>query len=166
MSRTVPQTLCRLPVVLLAALAVLSAGACARQISPDVHTGRDAGAVMRTETGFVEAVRVVEIQESDTLEGNKTGQVLGGLAGGAAATRFGQGVGKALAAAGGAIVGAFIGAYAEQEIKRQPALEYVIRTDRGELVTVVQGTDRPLEIGQRVYVQYGASGRGRVIPAA
>ena len=137
---------------------------CARQISPDVHTGRTAGETLRTSAGVIENVRYVEIQESDTLEGNKTGQLLGGIAGGVAGARFGDGVGQVLASLGGAIAGAFIGSLAEQEIKRQPAIEYIVRTETGELLTIVQGVSPQMAVGQRVFVQEGARGRGRVIP--
>lgn len=155
----------KIGLVLLALSVPLAASGCARQISPDVHTGRAAGQAIRTETGYVEQVRQVQIQESDTLEGNRTGQFLGGLAGGVAGARFGDGIGRVLASAGGAILGAFVGAYAEQEVKRQPAMEYVIRTDAGELLTIVQGVEPRLVTGQRVYVQDAGTGRGRVIPA-
>ncbi|MEM7060399.1 MAG: glycine zipper domain-containing protein [Pseudomonadota bacterium] len=143
----------------------LALAGCARQISPDVHTGRTAGDTLRTYTATIEQARLVEIQETDTLEGNKTGQLLGGIAGGIAGARFGDGVGRALASLGGAIVGSFVGAIAEQEIKRQPAVEYIVRTDSGQLLTVVQGIEPRLIAGQRVYVQEGYSGRGRIIPA-
>ncbi len=151
--------------VLVAALGSMAMTGCARQISPDVHAGRTAGDTINTYGGVIETARFVEIQEGDTLESNKTGQVLGGLAGGVAGARFGNGVGRALAIAGGAIIGAFVGAFAEQEIKRQPAIEYIVRTERGDLVTIVQGPSPQLSPGQRVFVQEGRSGRGRVIPA-
>ncbi|MEM1159610.1 MAG: hypothetical protein AAGJ28_01640 [Pseudomonadota bacterium] len=156
----------RLILISAAVATTLSMGACARQISPDVHSGPSVGETLNTYAGTVEAVRIVEIQESDTLEGNKTGQLLGGLAGGAAGARFGDGVGRALAIAAGAIIGSFAGALAEQEVKRQPAQEVIVRTDRGDLLTMVQGIDPRLVPGQRVFVQQGSYGRGRIIPAA
>ena len=152
--------------LVVAALATsMTAAGCARQISPDVHSGPAAGDFQRTYAGVVENVRYVEIQESDTLEGNKTGQLLGGIAGGVAGARFGDGIGQVLASVGGAIAGAFIGSLAEQEIKRQPAIEYIVRTETGELVTIVQGVNPQMAVGQRVFVQEGTRGRGRVIPA-
>lgn len=155
----------RYPFLAAGLVAIIAAGGCARQISPDVYQGRTIGDTQRTYAGVVQTVRQVEVQESDTLEGNGVGQVLGGLAGGVAAARFGDGVGRALAVAAGAIVGSFAGALAEQEIKRQPGYEYVVRTDRGDLLTVVQG-GAPLGVGQRVYVQESGRGRSRVVPAA
>ncbi|MEO1492218.1 MAG: glycine zipper 2TM domain-containing protein [Pseudomonadota bacterium] len=152
--------------VLALAVGGMTIAGCARQISPDVHTGRTAGDTIATYGGVIETARFVEIQEGDTLERKKTGQLLGGLAGGVAGARFGDGVGRALAIGAGAIVGAFVGAFAEREIKRQPAIEYIVRTERGDLVTIVQGTQPQLSPGQRVYVQEGRYGRGRVVPAA
>ena len=161
MNRTLPMTKLA-AAVLIGSLAVAG---CARQISPDVHAGRTAGDTLRTYEATIQQARLVEIQETDTLERNTTGQLLGGIAGGVAGARFGDGVGRALASLGGAIIGSFIGAYAEQEIKRQPAVEYIVRTDTGELLTIVQGVEPRMLAGQRVYVQEGYSGRGRIIPA-
>ena len=161
MIRTVP--FAKLTIAVLVGSLALSG--CARQISPDVHAGISAGETLRTYEATIEQARLVEIQESDTLEGNKTGQLLGGIAGGVAASRFGDGAGRALAVLGGAIIGSFVGAFAEQEVKRQPAVEYIVRTDTGELLTVVQGVEPRMLPGQRVYVQEGYSGRGRIIPA-
>jgi outer membrane lipoprotein SlyB len=151
--------------VLVLALGGMVLGGCARQISPDVHAGRTAGETIATYEGVVETARFVEIQEGDTLERNKTGQLLGGLAGGVAGARFGDGVGRALAIGAGAIAGAFVGAFAEREIKRQPAVEYIVRTESGDLVTIVQGPEPRLSPGQRVFVQESRRGRGRIVPA-
>lgn len=150
--------------VMALALAATTAG-CARQISPDVREGWEAGAIVRTAEATIESVRQVEIQEHDTLERNGTGQILGSLAGGIAGARFGNGLGQLAAIAGGAIAGAFIGALAEQEAKRQVAAEYIIRTGEGELLTILQGAEPALLPGQRVYLQESRYGRSRVIPA-
>lgn len=151
--------------ILAVALGGMTVAGCARQISPDVHAGRTAGETIATYGGVIETARFVEIQEGDTLERNKTGQLLGGLAGGVAGARFGDGIGRALAIGAGAIAGAFIGAFAERELKRQPAIEYIVRTEKGDLVTIVQGPEPQLSPGQRVFVQEGRYGRGRIVPA-
>lgn len=154
----------RFVAVALLSTALVTAG-CARQISPDVHTGRVAGETLRTYEAVIESVRIVQIQESDTLERNKTGQLLGSIAGGAAGARFGDGWGRVLAIAGGAIIGAVAGSLVEQEVKRQDAAEYIVRTYDGELLTLVQGPEPLLAVGQRVFVQESTRGRGRIIPA-
>lgn len=151
-----------IPAVLVASLAVAG---CARQTSPNVYSGASVGETIRTSAGVIESARYVEIQESDTLEGNTTGGLIGGVAGGAAGSRFGQGWGKALAVGAGALIGATAGAVAERELKRQTAIEYVVRLDRGGYITIVQGTDPQLRPGQRVFVQEASRGRARVQPA-
>jgi outer membrane lipoprotein SlyB len=149
----------------VAVAASLGLAACARQISPDVVEGRDAGMVMRTEIGWIESARVVQIQESDRLEGNTAGIVIGGAAGGLAANQIGHGWGRILATGAGALVGATLGALTEQELKRQPAMEYVVRDEAGQLYTIVQGVQPRLVPGQRVYLQEAAHGRARLVPA-
>ena len=149
----------------VAVAASLGLAACARQISPDVVSGRDAGVVMRTEIGWIESARVVQIQEYDRLERNTAGIVIGGATGGLLGNQIGSGWGRILATGAGALVGATVGALTEQELKRQPAMEYVVRNEIGELYTIVQGVEPRLVPGQRVYLQKSAHGRARLVPA-
>ncbi len=150
--------------VAIVAVASLALGACARQISPGVYTGDHVGEVRETYVGTLQSARVVLVQEDELLEDNRTGGLLGGVAGGAAASRIGQGTGKAVAIAGGALAGAALGAMAERSVKRQEAMEYIVRLDNGALLTVVQGLQPQIGVGQRVYVQESARGRSRVLP--
>ncbi len=151
-----------IPVALTASLGL---SACARQISPDVVEGRDAGVVMRTEIGWIQSARLVQIQEQDQLQRNSAGILIGGAAGGLLGNQIGHGWGRILATGAGALVGATIGALTEQELKRQPAMEYVVRNEIGELYTIVQGVQPRLVPGQRVYLQESGSGRARLVPA-
>ena len=151
-------------IVAIAAVASMALAACARQISPGVYTGEHVGEVRETYVGTLQSARVVTVQEDELLEDNRTGGLLGGVAGGAAASRIGQGTGKAVAIAGGALAGATLGALAERSVKRQQAMEYIVRLDNGALLTVVQGMQPQIAVGQRVYVQESARGRGRVLP--
>ncbi len=151
-----------IPVALTASLGL---AACARQISPDVVAGRDAGVVMRTEIGWIESARLVQIQEQDQLQRNSAGILIGGAAGGLLGNQIGSGWGRILATGAGALVGATVGALTEQELKRQPAMEYVVRSEIGELYTIVQGVQPRLVPGQRVYLQESGRGRARLVPA-
>ena len=149
----------------VAVTASLGLAACARQISPDVVEGRNAGVVMRTEIGWIESARVVQIQEQDQLQRNTAGVVIGGAAGGLLGNQIGSGWGRIRATGAGALAGATLGALTEQELKRQPAMEYVVRNEIGELYTIVQGVEPRLVPGQRVYLQKSAHGRSRLVPA-
>jgi outer membrane lipoprotein SlyB len=148
-----------------AALATsLGLAACTRQISPDVVEGPTVGQVVRTELGYIQNARLVQVQESDRLQGNTTGLVLGGATGGLLGNQIGSGWGRILATGAGAVAGATLGAIAEKELTNQPAMEYVFRSDTGQLYTIVQGPQPRLVPGQRAYLQEGGGGRARVVP--
>jgi outer membrane lipoprotein SlyB len=149
----------------LALAAGLGLAACTRQISPNVVEGSAAGEVMQTELGWVESARVVQIQESDRLQGNTAGIVIGGATGGLLANQIGHGWGRILATGAGALAGATAGAIIEKELTNQPAIEYVFRNEIGQLYTIVQGPEPRLSPGQRVYLQKSNRGRARLVPA-
>jgi outer membrane lipoprotein SlyB len=143
----------------------LSAAGCARQIGGDVVEGRSIGSAVRTERGVIESARYVTVQESETLQGNVTGGVIGGLAGGAAGSLIGGGFGRVVAIGAGAIAGAALGALTEQRLSNQNAIEYIVKLQNGELFSVVQGLDNPMDVGTPVLVQLDGRGRARVLPA-
>ncbi|HUS55401.1 MAG TPA: glycine zipper 2TM domain-containing protein [Thermohalobaculum sp.] len=149
----------------LAVTASLSLAACARQISPNVVEGGSTGQAMRTEIGWVESARVVQVQEQDRLQDNSAGLLIGGATGGLLGNQIGHGWGRVLATGAGALAGATVGAITEKELTNQTAIEYVFRNEIGQLYTIVQGPQPRLSPGQRVYLQSAASGRARLVPA-
>lgn len=149
----------------LAVIASLSLSACARQISPNVVEGGSTGEAMRTEIGWIESARVVQVQEQDKLQGNTTGIVIGGATGGLLGNQIGHGWGRILATGAGALAGATVGAITEKELTNQTAIEYVFRNEIGQLYTIVQGPEPRLSPGQRVYLQNANHGRARLVPA-
>jgi len=64
-----------------------------------------------------------------------------------------------LGAIGGAIAGGLAGAAIENSATQQTGLEYVVQTENGNLMTLVQGSDPPFTIGQKVLVLYGSPSR-------
>ncbi len=143
----------------------LAAAGCARQIGGDVVEGRSLGSAVRTERGVIESVRYVTVQESDTLQGNTFGGLVGALAGGAAGSLIGGGTGRAIAIGAGALAGAAGGALAQQQLSDQNAIEYIVRLRSGELFSVVQGLENPVEVGAEVFVQLDGRGRARLFRA-
>ena len=89
-----------------------------------------------------------------TTAGAAAGSVAGSAIGGAARENI-------IGAIGGAVVGGIIGSMAEEGATQQQGMEYVVETENGSLITVVQGTDPCLNIGDKVIVIYGQ--RSRVI---
>lgn len=145
------------------------------QTSPDVYSPYSVSQAAYTELGVVAAARPVEVSNPG---GTGVGAAIGAIAGGVAGAQLGPSsyyhrghrhrytsAGSALGALGGALLGGLIGAAIEQDVTRQTAIEYVVRLDDGQLITIVQGS-QPIPLGQRVFVQTPNRGRARIIPAA
>lgn len=144
---------------LLSALAIIVAGsACTPKISPDTYSVGSVGQVNRVVRGTIVSSRLVAISGTQSGAGAATGIAAGGVAGSAMGGNTRTNV---LGAIGGAVVGGIAGAAIEESSTRQQGMEYVVETENGALLTVVQGTDPSLSVGQRVLVMYGQ--RARVI---
>lgn len=149
---------------LACAIIALNFAGCARNIGGNVYKASAVGESSFSYQGTVASVRQVQVEEGEYLEENQMGLGLGAVAGGlAAGSTIGKGNGQLLSGALGAIAGGLGGAYAEKALKSQTALEYVVQLTNGNMMTVVQGLDNPLQIGQRVIVIVGLDGRSRVI---
>ncbi|MCE2983241.1 MAG: hypothetical protein LW832_06710 [Parachlamydia sp.] len=143
-------------------IGVVVLSSCARQISSNVYTARQVGEVSMTYTGVIENIRVVNVEEGEQLEENQLGLATGGLAGGVIGSTVGRG--HFLPTAIGAIAGAVSGTLVEKKLKQQTAYEYLVRLNDGALLTIVQGMDQPLGIGEPVYVHVSPCGRSRISP--
>lgn len=152
-------------IVAVLGIATLMLSGCAREIGSSHYTSGSVGTVSETYEGVISNVRVVTVDAHDELEHNVLGGLLGAAAGGYAGSGIGKGRGQDAAIIGGAILGATAGAAAERQIKRQQGYEYTVRLNSGRMVTVVQGTDTVLSVGQRVRVYISGSGgsRSRVV---
>jgi outer membrane lipoprotein SlyB len=149
-------------IIASAALAAVLLSGCARQISSEVYSESHMGEASRTYAGIVASVRKVQVAP-EKLENNVLGGGVGALGGGLAASHIGGGKGNVAATAAGAVAGAVAGAYAEQMLKTQDALEYVVKLRGGEMRTVVQAPSPAFAVGQPVLVVVAQNGRSRVI---
>lgn len=144
----------RLPRLLL----LLALAACTERYSPDTYATRAVQQANKVEPGSVIGVRKVQI----SAEGS-TGAAAGAAAGGVLGAQTpGGGIGQALGGVGGALVGGLIGKAAESAAVDTPAFEYVVRTEKDELLSVTQKDTVPLAIGQKVLVITGT--QARVVP--
>jgi outer membrane lipoprotein SlyB len=143
--------------VWIAALMVVSAGvvACTPNISPDSYSVASVGQVNRVVKGFIVSVREVKIEGTQTGIGAGSGAVTGAIAGHAVGNDGGM---VAIATLGGAVIGGLAGAATEQSLTQQMGYEYVVETDNGALLTIVQGGTKQNK-GQRVLVIYGTKSR-------
>ncbi|MCW2245741.1 outer membrane lipoprotein SlyB [Azospirillum fermentarium] len=143
----------------LAALVAGATAACAPNMSPDSYAAGAVGQVNRTVRGVVVSARPVAIGGTQSGLGAGAGAVAGGVAGSAIG---GNARANVIGAVGGAVIGGIAGAMAEDAATRQSGMEYVVQTENGALLTVVQGASPVLAPNQKVLVIYGA--RSRVIP--
>ena len=131
--------------------------ACARDISPQTYSVGSVGQVNRTISGTIISTRVVDIQDNSGV---------GGAAGAGIGAVGGSSIGNtrrdaAVGAIAGAVVGGIAGSMADSKLNAQKATEYVVETDNGNLMTIVQGSNPTFAIGQKVLILYGA--RSRII---
>lgn len=142
-----------------AAAMLLALSACTPNVSPDSYAVGTAGQVNRVVRGKVINARQVDL--SGTQSG--VGAGAGALAGGVGGSYIGGGTrSNIVGAIGGAVAGGIAGAVAEEAATRQKGVEYIVETENGSLITIVQGADAPLSVGDRVLVLYGT--RSRIIP--
>lgn len=152
----------RLAVALVAALGVLPLGACTSQFAGDTVSASGANQVNRVLPGVILAAQPVTIRgESGRGIGGAVGGVAGGIAGSTLGTSRVEG---ALGAIGGAVLGGLAGSALGDRIGNESGVEYIVRLQDGQTVTVVQGATPVLEPGQRVLIVYGR--QVRVIPDA
>lgn len=88
------------------------------------------------------------------------GTLIGGIAGGVAGSTIGGGsTAHTLGAVGGALLGGLVGDAAEKGLSSQTGLEYIVKLDNGQVISVTQGTGQALGVGQRCLVLFGNTTR-------
>ena len=98
------------------------------------------------------------------ISGTKSGIGAGAGAGAGAVGGVvlgGDAAGMTVGAIAGAVVGGVAGALTEEALTKQTGMEYVVKTNNGSLISVVQSDDVPFKIKQHVIVLYGS--RSRII---
>lgn len=144
-------------------LSLLVFTGCARKIDPGIYKASHVGETSTTYMGTIVSARPVIVEDQEYLEKHDMGRNVGALAGGIAGSTIGGGRGSMLAALGGAVMGGTAGAMLERDAKTQQALEYVVQLQDGRYMTVVQGPNPPLAIGQPVYLIKSYNGRSRLV---
>lgn len=145
--------------ILLVAAALVGTG-CKTDISGNSYSAGSVGNVNRAVEATVISKREVLIHGTSGT-GAAVGATGGAIAGGAIGGDDPLGI--VAGAIGGALAGGLIGGAVEKDATKQPGIEYVVRTETGALLTVVQGHDPPIEKGQTVILLYGT--RSRIIPS-
>lgn len=131
---------------------------CQSNINSDHYATNQTGKVSTVSQCTVLNVRYVGVN-SDTGGGTLVGSVAGGIAG---STIGGGSTAHTLGAVGGALLGGLVGSAAEQGLSSQTGIEYVVKLDNGQVISITQGTQGALSVGQRCLVLFGNP--SRIIP--
>ena len=137
------------------AVAAMLAG-CMPNVSPATYSVGSVGQTNRAVRGTIVSTRPVQISGTQSGIGATSGAAAGAVGGSA----IGRGTRSNVAGAiGGAVAGGIAGALIEESATRQQGIEYVVQTENGALLTIVQGAEPALAVGQKVFVLYGAQSR-------
>lgn len=144
--------------------AALALSACAPKLGGSDYMANSVGEISETLKGTIISMRVVNISAKDPSNPG-IGALAGGVAGGVLGSQVGKGSGPAVVGTLGALGGAALGHFAEGKLTEQEGFEYQVQLDRGDIVTLSQGAEPRLAIGQRVLVIKSNKNRSRVVPA-
>lgn len=136
-------------------MAIVFLTGCAHDISPQSYSVGSVGQVNRTISATVISARAVDVSGTNGLGGG-AGSALGAVGGSSLGS---TGRDNLAGAIGGAVVGGLAGAAIEGSATKQKGMEYVVETENGNLMTLVQGPDTIFAVGQKVLVLYGSPSR-------
>ena len=130
--------------------------ACTSNISPDTLSPDNANQLTPTTHGKIVSIHMVNVSGNKGMMSN-AGAIAGGVGGAIAGSALGGGSRvPLLGALAGAAIGGVGGNYAQEKLSTQQAMQYVIKTDAGNLVTIVQGVGKEkYHLGQYVYIVEG-----------
>lgn len=140
------------------AIAALLLTGCGSEFSGNRYDGATVGEVARTDLGTVISLRKVELKS----EGSAAGTALGAVGGGVLGSLFGGGNAKFATAAAGAVAGGVAGNAIAT--RGEEGIEYTVKLDSGSVITIAQGKEPAISVGQRVHVINSNRGRSRVVP--
>lgn len=148
--------------LILAVPAAIMLGACSMNNSPNSYDERAVGQVNRVERGTIESYRWVQIERRNSGVGTVAGAGIGAAAGSTIGSGRGRGAENVIGAIGGALLGGLIGNSIEKSGSKKGGFEYLIRTESGALVSLVQQDNSPLPEGAPVVIMFSGS-QSRVV---
>ena len=155
-------------VLLCTAIVVLNTlTACAPKIGGSDYSIRGVGEVSQVSYGTIIAARPITVQGKRLEEQGKlgTGALIGGGAGAVAGSLVGRGATPWIVGTLGALAGGAAGHAIEGQATSQQGMEYEVQLDSGGSVSITQGIEPMLSVGQRARVLHSARERSRVVPA-
>lgn len=135
---------------------------CAPANTNTTYTAADIGRTAHISYGVIVSMREVRVQGQQTGIGTMGGAAAGAVAGSYIGGRDPRA--NVLGAIGGAIVGGIAGTAVENAANSGVAVEFIIREDNGQTISVVQTNEDQFRPGERVVLTRGA--RTRIARAA
>lgn len=150
------------------ALSVMTAlTGCAPRLGGNDYALAGSGEISQTFMGTITAARPVNLTGQSTNEDGRlgTGAIIGAGAGAVAGSMIGSGRTPWITGTLGALAGGAAGHAIERQARQQQGMEYTVKLDQGDMITIAQGVEPALAVGQRVRVIHSAKDRSRVVPA-
>ncbi len=148
-------------VVALAALPLL---ACAPAPTGNSVSYNQAQTASQVTFGTITGSRAVTVNANPGGVGAVVGTIAGGVAGAALGHQVGKGSGQDVATAIGATAGAAAGNRVAGEVQTQQSIEWFVKTDAGQTISVIQASPT-FANGQRVQIVQGG-GTTRLVAAS
>lgn len=128
---------------------------CAQNISPNTYQTNEVGVATKVKKGVVLSKRTVNIDNKSGVGG-----VAGAVGGAAAGSTLGSGAStNVIGAVGGAVIGGLLGNAIDKGIHNQQGIEYIVKLENGDTISITQAPDMQFSVNQRVLVVYGAMTR-------
>lgn len=144
-------------------VAAIFSCSCTPDVGGNDYNTAAVGEISTTSRGRVAGVRSVMLHAKDRSELG-AGAVIGGITGALLGSTAGKGSGKTVTAVVGGLAGGAAGHLLEGKISDQPGFEYQVELDNGEIITLAQGQEPHLSVGQRVLVIRSNQGPSRIVP--
>ena len=156
--------LIRTGAIILVSLLGLGASGCDPKLGGNDYDVRGAGEISTTLKGTVVATRAIKLRPDDSHRAG-TGATAGVVSGAVLGSTVGGGKKMPLV---GAVIGGLAGGAAghaiEGKLTEQEGTEYHIKLDNGDTITLAQGVEPRLSVGQRVLVIKSNRSRSQVVP--
>ena len=139
-------------------MATLLLTACGIGNTNTTYQRTDIGVQGKIEQGTIESIYAVNVAGT-----NEVGTLSGAVAGGAAGSMIGGNTAvNVIGAVGGAVVGGMVGSATEKAITKDTAYNFIIRTNSGKVISVVQSNELNFRVGDHVNLSTVA-GKTRII---
>lgn len=152
--------------IILAITAMNFLTACAPKVGGNDYSIRGVGEVGQVFPGTITSVKPITISAKPTEQQGQigTGAVIGAGAGAVAGSLIGHGATPWITGTLGALAGGAAGHMIEKQATEQQGFVYEVKLDQGGSLSVSQGVEPALAVGQRVKVITSAKDRSRVLP--